>query len=472
MRRVLVCLAIGAACSGEPASTVAPASTVKTSGGRARTLPTGFAGVGWSTDAASDVAVRNALAHAEPAATKQVAMTFVYYTPHHDPTKIARTLRAIDPKRRIMGMTTHDAVLTADGYHSSPDGALGVLSVATDNTTVGLGAAGFDEVAADQLGDAARLALERARTDAKQPRDRVPTMVLVFPTLGSEERALAALKAELGPDVPVIGGTPAGPSKETDPDRLKHGLEWSSRGTSGAASKDGWTGSIIVDDQVILKGAAIAVFYAAKPFAWAFDGGFERSTTKFGVITHAEPRLIRKIDNRPALDVYNEWVDGGMKEAMARGANMLQWCALHPLIRTLKAADGKLRSQFLHAFPNADQANEPGSMVVGANVVVGETLSLGEGSWNILLNRFAQIPRQAKLSQPIDPVAGLFFYCAGALDTIPREHRPNMASLVSESMGNELPWIGAFSWGEQGHIRGVGNLHGNEMASTVLFAAQ
>jgi hypothetical protein len=103
---------------------------------------------------------------------------------------------------------------------------------------------------------------------------------------------------------------------------------------------------------------------------------------------------------------------------------------------------------------------------------VGDRLNLGEGSWNILLNRFGQMPRQAKNNAAeIDPIAGLFFYCGGALDTIPRGHRANMSHLVSQSMGRELPWIGVFSWGEQGHVAGIGNLHGNEMASTLLFPA-
>ena len=179
--------------------------------------------------------------------------------------------------------------------------------------------------------------------------------------------------------------------------------------------------------------------------------------------------MIRTIDNRPALDVYDEWVGGRLKEAMARGENMLQWCALHPFTRNVER-NGVVQTQTLHPHPNPDQKNEPGSILVGVDTQVGDRLNLGEGSWNILLNRFARLPRQAKNSAgSIDPIAGLFFYCGGALETIPRDNRANMGYLVSQSMGSELPWIGVFSWGEQGHIPGIGNLHGNEMASTLLF---
>jgi hypothetical protein len=64
--------------------------------------------------------------------------------------------------------------------------------------------------------------------------------------------------------------------------------------------------------------------------------------------------------------------------------------------------------------------------------------------------------------------AGLFFYCAAALQTIPREHRGNLAALVQQSMG-DMPWIGLFTWGEQASVPGIGYQHGNLMASTLLF---
>jgi hypothetical protein len=33
----------------------------------------------------------------------------------------------------------------------------------------------------------------------------------------------------------------------------------------------------------------------------------------------------------------------------------------------------------------------------------------------------------------------------------------------------DMPWLGVFSWGAQGHVQGIGNLHGNLMASALLF---
>ena len=76
-----------------------------------------------------------------------------------------------------------------------------------------------------------------------------------------------------------------------------------------------------------------------------------------------------------------------------------------------------------------------------------------------------------KAAGDMTPAIGVFLYCAGALAAIPPDQRTNMSYLVSQSMG-DLPWLGVFSWGEQGHVPGVGNLHGNLMSSTLLFPAR
>ncbi len=454
---VVASLLVTCGCSNETHHDAgARAAGEKTFGGRSRSSPGGSSGVGWSIAPSTQTAVREALRPAEAGIEGPVDLTFVSYTPQHHPAQILAALHGADPRRRVIGMTSHDGLLTADGYHSSPDGVVGVLVLKVPGMTTGIGGAGFDEVPPGREGEAARLAYRRAVAEAGRTLADKPSMVLIVPTLRSEEKALAAITEEVGLDVPVIGGTAAGPSKDIGKYMLTPGLEW----------------SIVVGDRVITAGAAVAVFYTPAPFGWAYGGGFERSTTKSGVITDAAPRLIRTIDGRPAVDVYDEWLGGGLKEAMARGDNMLVWCALHPLSRNV-SGNGVTQTQFVHPHPHPDQSTYPGALHVGANVAVGETLNLGEGSWNILLNRFAQLPRQAKNDAAgIDAVAGLFFYCGGALETIPRENRPNMGYLVSESMGRELPWLGVFSWGEQGHVTGIGNLHGNEMASTLLFPAQ
>jgi hypothetical protein len=430
------------------ASLQAEAPASPTSGGVARQTESGFAGAGWSVDPETERATAEAVAKA--GGTDPAGLTMVFYTPQHDPRRVEAALHhGSIPPGRIVGMTTHDGILGFDGYHSAETGVVGVLTTRLGGVIAGVGAASFDE------GDpphAAKLALSRAVTDANKTKADRPTMLVVFVTLGTEEAALGGLADEIGSDIPLIGGTAAGLVSSMD------------RKTSNVSS------SMILGDRVIERGIAVTAFYTARPFAWAYGGGFVRGSGQGGVITSADERLIRAIDGRPAEDVYDEWLGGRLKEAKETGKNVQNVLALYPLVQTV-SKNGTSHNQFIRAWPS-NRPDAPGSLTTGANVHVGETIYTSEGSENILLNRFAALPRQARKSAGDSPMpAGLFFYCAGALQTIPREHRGNLAALVQQSMG-DMPWIGLFTWGEQASVPGIGNQHGNLMASTLLFPSR
>ena len=422
-------------------------SAAVTSGGSTRRDASGFAGVGWSINPDSERAVAEATSKAG-GLTEQEGLTMVFYTPHHDPHRVAAAARrAGPPSRRNMGLTTHVGVLSSEGYFDAETGVVGVLTTHLTGVSFGLGIASFDE---GTPAEAAKLAYGRAIADVHKTKNDRPAMIVMFGTMTTEEALLGALAQEAGPDVPLIGGTAAG---------LASMME---RKTKEVAS------SMFVDDHVVGKGVAVTVYYAAHPFAWAYSGGFTRgSSGKGGVITDAEGRLLRKIDDRPAVDVYDEWLGGRLSEAKKAGKNVQNFLALYPLVQTI-TKNGVSHNQVIRAWPS-NKPEAPGSLTTGANVSQGEVIYTSEGSENILVNRFASLPRQAKKNaNDMAASAGLFIYCAGALQTIPREHRGNIAALVGESMG-DMPWIGVFTWGEQGSIPGLGYQHGNLMASTVLF---
>jgi hypothetical protein len=410
-----------------------------TSGGRTRQTEDGESGVGWSVAPKTDVAVSEALSHST--AHGRPDLIIALYTPQHDSKRILSAIHAVHGEgQRVIGMSTHEGILTPDGFESSPDGVVGVLTLKVPRMSVGVGGASFDEAAG---GESARLALHRAIKDAGRGVEK-PSMVLLMANRGSEEAMLAVLADEIGTDVPVIGGTAAG------------------RAADLAQKRDALAWSTIANEKQMATGAAVAVFYTAAKFAYAYGGGFERVTSKKGIVTDADSRVLRAIDGRPALDVYDEWLGGRPKQTLARSEPLkAAW-----LVKNLEGKDGTSHDQFIHVFT---RDNSPGVLYTEADVAKGDAVYPAEGSWNTLMNRFAVMPREARLAvNQMAPVAGLFIYCAGALVSIPVDQRAHMAYLVSLSM-QDLPWLGVFSWGEQGHVQGVGNLHGNLMASTLLF---
>jgi hypothetical protein len=51
---------------------------------------------------------------------------------------------------------------------------------------------------------------------------------------------------------------------------------------------------------------------------------------------------------------------------------------------------------------------------------------------------------------------------------IPEDDREKMSILINYASDN-IPFIANFTWGEQGHLVGIGNKHGNLLTSFVMF---
>jgi len=424
------------------ASTAVGEQKSRVGGGQVRRSADGFAGYGWSTLANAQQAVAEAVSLATGDMSGDSDITMVFYSPQHKPEQIHEMLRdGSHPVGRVFGMSTHEGVLCADGYHTSQTGVIGVLAMRLAAVTPGVGGASFDEASPPE---AAKLALRRAITDAGQSVSGMkPALILLSVTLPNEEQVLAALAEETGPGIPLIGGTAAGSIDQISRKKMSN-----------------W--SMIANDRLIKNGLAVVVFYSTDDIAWSYGGGFRRTST-CGVITKCQPRLILEIDGRPAVEVYDKWLGGRVTEAAQRGENVINFCTLYPLCQTLGS-----HNQFIRVWPS-DDPSAPGSLRTGVGVQEGDTVYLSEGDWNILLNHFATIPQKARDSKPnMRPMAGLFIYCGGAMECIPKDQRQQMATLVGHSM-NDLPWMGIFTWGEQGNVPGVGNVHSSLSSCTVLF---
>lgn len=413
------------------------------SGGRFRGSSDDFAACGWSVHPDTGTAIEQALA-AGGVASLEADITFVFYTSQHKPESVLEALRsARGAAPKVCGWSSDYGIVAPDGYHASAHGVVGLLSMRLPGSTVGTGGASLDE--ADSPAACAKLALRRAIENAGTKPPNAPLAMIIMSTTydGHEETYLQALSAETGGAVPIIGG--------------------SAGGTAEHGSRDC---SVIAGGRAIRNGLVLSVFYSPRPSGWAFRGGFDR-TGKSGVITASEGRVIREIDGRPALDVYDEWSGGRIREAMQAGKDMNTFAALYPLCRTIKAG-AVTYNLFVHAWPPADGAKSK-RLVSSANLWKGDVVHFAEGSWNILINRIGVLPQQAKEGrQDMAVSAGLLVCCEAVLKNIPLDQRDQIATLINRTMG-DTPWTGMFTWGEQGNFAGVGNYHGNLLTSFSLF---
>lgn len=417
-------------------------------GGSARGSGGGaFSGVGWSVERDTTGAVRHAMAAARGASPQVADLAIVYYTTDRNPREVLRAV-ASGPMapRRLIGMTSYEGVLTADGFHGGADGVVGLLALSMPGVRVGVGSARLAEGPPRRI---AQLAYRRAVEDASAEGDVSgrPAMVLLYLTIGHEEEMLAGIEEEAGGPLPLIGGSAAGTKKLV-------------------ARQDRSPWSIIAGGEVIENGLAVAVLYSAEPFGFAYRGGFDR-TSKSGVVTDADPRLIRAIDGRPAADVFDEWLGGRLYEAVAGGVEINGFTGLYPLTRILGSAD-RAHHQYVHAWPSS-RPGEKRFLLTAADVRVGDVLYFCEGNWNVLLNRFAAMPRLAAENAPgIETLAAMVIICACVAENIPDEYKAHMAHLMNNALGG-VPWMGALTWGEQGFVPGFGLLQGNLTTSAVLF---
>ena len=403
-----------------------------------------FAGYGWSVHPDTGTAVGEALAKFPSGAVGDANIALVFYSSQRAPEDVAGALRRSRGQgTRICGWSSDLGIIGSDGYHRGPEGTVGLLCMRLPGVKVGVGGAGLDE--AESPAACARLALRRAVENAGGAgAGRAPSIVIMSATYdGQEEAYLESLRGSLGSSVPVLGGT-----------------------AGGSGAKGPTTCSLIANDAVIRKGLVLAVMYSQCPFGWSFQGGFRR-TADCGVITASEGRLVREIDGIPALDAYDEWCCGRLAEAMRAGKNLNTFTGLYPVCRTLKSGN-KTHNLFVHAWPAPD-APVSRALVTSANLRRGDLVHFSEGSWNILLNRVGVLAQEARGGLPQTGIAaGLFICCEAVLKNIPPEQRDQMAHLINRAMGG-APWIGMFTWGEQGNFPGIGNYHGNLLTSMTLL---
>ena len=102
------------------------------------------------------------------------------------------------------------------------------------------------------------------------------------------------------------------------------------------------------------KGVSLAVIYTDLPVGWTFEGGFDVTDPHVGIVTKVEGQAIVEIDNRPALDVYDEWLDGKVRELCeetGRPDLVRTLLILHPIYRKYTSPDGQDYFLFSHPWP-------------------------------------------------------------------------------------------------------------------------
>jgi hypothetical protein len=400
-------------------------------------------------------AVQEALATALRDATqKNPDFAVLYVTSGSDAKRVLGSARlALGPNAKIFGGTSDSrGVMTDKGYvavskkgYEATHGPTGValMTVSSNAITFGVSSANLTAFRSPQEMAKAKV-LEAIKSAGRNP-DDLPRVILLCSTLGIEEEVLEGIEQAVGKNVPVLGGTVGGPVM-----------------------------GVLGENEVYERGICLAVLYTDLPLGWTFEAGFDVTEKHAGIATRVEGQAIVEIDNKPALDVYNGWVDGEIDRLHEQGAKpgvIRDLLTLHPLYRRYKSPTGQDYLLFSHPWPRDDRMQDK-SIMTSTQIKAGEEVCLSSGTWETLLNRVGRLPTNAKGNGRIRvgtrPVLAIGFICGGVLGVIPETERDKMSFLINYANGNG-PFITSFTWGEQGHFPGIGNKHGNLLTSLLVI---
>ncbi|MEM9200481.1 MAG: FIST N-terminal domain-containing protein [Actinomycetota bacterium] len=392
---------------------------------------------GWSTDADGGTAVRAAADRALAGLNGEPDWIVAFPSVGLDPERVAQTLAEVAGDVSMHAATSCLGAMTAAGFHSEDGRGVGVFALSDPAGSYGTAV----EPVGDDPAAASSAAVLAALTQAGRPGEQ-PLLIWLSAVPGSEEAVLAGLHAVVGSHTPIAGGSAA--------DNTIAG-EWRQ-----------FSGGVVLEDHVV-----VSVLFPSTRVHQSFHSGY-LDTEVEGTVTRSDGRRLYEIDGRPAGEVYADWADGDIDAFLPDGGNILAASTMHPLGRRADGLDGE--HNYVLAHPASLHAD--GSIDLFADIADGDRLIRMRGTSESLVSRAGRVATSALRSGGIDAsaIAGaLVVYCAGCMLAVQDE----MEGVVQQMRGalSDAPFLGTFTFGEQGCFVGGDNYHGNLMISVVVFEA-
>jgi len=389
---------------------------------------------GWSTAADSRAAVIEAAQKAKADLNgKPVTYLLVAPTVHYDIAVVLDEVKKqFGKKAKIHGVTSSIGVMTEEGLHCGPDGALGLLALA-GGADMRCGVAGVKLSGFATLEEAGSEAIRRAVRDANPSGSAKPNIVLMTGTIlrGDEEKVIKGIAAVVGENTPVLGGN------------------------AGDEDQDGkWRQ--FTKSEVFTDGLVLTAIFTDRKVGWAFESGF-RVTDKEGIVTRSQGKTVYEIDNEPALDVYDRWLDGKLYETIkSRGLGAApMFTSLHPPAKELKGQQGQINHVISRIVPGQESLDSK-TLQLFVGIEQGSRIRLLSGNWQTMLNRAERAPHEAMIQGGIrenQAAFGVMFFCKLAAKVVPESELPKLPLLTRGALGS-APFLGVITIGEQGPLPG------------------
>lgn len=277
------------------------------------------------------------------------------------------------------------------------------------------------------MGSDPLVAAKAAVSQALQQCGGTAAAFLTMPVIGQEDQLLQAIQ-ELAPNTPVVGGTTS-----------EHGPAGSMRQFANGK---------------VLEGGYTVAAIGGKNAGYVFMNGYQ-PTGKKAKITGCTGRRLISLDNRPALEVYQEWT--GLPKEEISGGNILIASTTRPLVLLLEG-------QEISCHPVS--GNEDGSIDTAVTQPLGATIELRQNSIDGMIGDVAVAVKSAA-QQVSGPATVILSHCGGralALGDRIGEVVPQVSSAIGQA-----PWIGFLAFGEQGSVLLDKPMHANLSLSALVL---
>lgn len=341
----------------------------------------------------------------------------------------------LGPSVVVHGGTSCLGVMTGDGARIEHGNGLGLAAFEDPEGDFGTGIA--------QLGDDPRAAAAKATRAALMQAGRVgeaPDLIWLTAAPGAEEAVLRGVENVVGKGCRIVGGS---------------------------AADNTISGDWFVFDRTAKEtnGVIVSVLFPSGGCASAYQSGYAPTKTS-GIATKAAGRRVYEIDGAPARKVYSDWTGGKVSPSTpSQPQAILADSTFSPMGRRATAvADVPF---FLLAHPAT--AHPDDSIEFFADIEQGEELHLMSGKVESLTSRAGRVAAQA-VEQTEGPVVGaLVIYCGGCMLAV-QNHMNDVANGIDKALSG-APFLGVFTFGEQGPMLNYDNRHGNLMISCVTFGS-
>lgn len=391
----------------------------------------------WSTEPGSQATIQGAFKEIQDGLGGNPDYLLVYASVEYDAQVIISRLKEMAPGMPLQGSTSCLGVMTTEGFHSAAGRGLGLFGIRDEAGDYGVGAAPITNNPREAGAQAIKKAIAAAGRHGEPP-----DLVWISGVPGNEEAVLLGIQEVIGTDVPIAGGSSA--------DNTVEGL-WEQ----------------FANGQTYTDAVVVGALYPSTAIYHSFHSGYSPTPIR-GQITKAEGRTLQEIDGQPAAIVYNDWTQGAITGHL-QGGNVLSDTSLFPLGRQV----GQVGELPYHRLAHPDSVTEDGGLTLFADVQVGEELVLMHGTKGSLVSRAGRVAHSALAIGGLtaNEIAGaLMIYCAGCMLTI-QDEMDQVVDEVNAALGGQ-PFLGAYTFGEQGCFAKGENYHGNLMIAVVVFAKE